>query len=152
MRGLRFPLCGYALPAVSPRKEDERELRTERFVAGDPTSAKRDHAVHHVASLDRCQIAKIQLLVILKHTDDPVTQGISVDRRCCPPEREQQPMTYHFVAHLAGRSADVTVGLAIDESYVILGSELQDLKLYKVMNRWGSRCPVRRTANNERRL
>ena len=70
MRGLRFPLSGYALPAVSPPKEDEREPGTERFVAGDPTSAKRDHAPHHVASQDGSQIAKIQLLVILKQLTD----------------------------------------------------------------------------------
>jgi hypothetical protein len=66
MRGLRFPLSGYALPAVSPYKKNERELRTKQFESGNPASAQTNHAAHHVASPDGCQLPKIQLLVLLK--------------------------------------------------------------------------------------
>ena len=69
-----------------------------------------------------------------------------------PLECEREPVTRDVAMRSLVAWADVAVGLAIHESYVILGSELQDLKLYKVMNRRGSRCPARRSANNERRL
>ena len=77
MRGLRFPLWGYALPAVSPCKtKHERRLRIRQFGSGGPASAQSNHAVHHVARSGGCQCAKIQLLVLLKLCVDPDTRTI----------------------------------------------------------------------------
>ncbi len=66
MRGLRFPLSGYALPAVAPCKKHERAQRTKQSVPGNPRCATNNHAAHHVASPRGCQLSKIQLLVLLK--------------------------------------------------------------------------------------
>ena len=64
MRGLRIPLSGYALPAVAPRKKHERKPRTRQSVPGDPACAQTNHASDHVATPPRCQLTKIQLLVL----------------------------------------------------------------------------------------
>ena len=71
MRGLRIPLSGYALPAVAPRKKHERKPRTRQSVPGDPACAQTNHASDHVATPPRCQLTKIQLLVLLKPPLDP---------------------------------------------------------------------------------
>lgn len=80
MRGLRFPLSGYALPAVSPFKKHEREKRTRQSVPGNPRCATTNHAAHHVASPGGCQLSKIQLLVLLKSRRIASPQALSGDR------------------------------------------------------------------------
>ena len=65
MRGLRLPLTGYALPALSPdKKQGERQQQNALESIVQCRFARDVHSGDHVASSIRCQYSKIQLLVI----------------------------------------------------------------------------------------